>query len=106
MPKDGQRGCPGSLTYPPLEGEGRLRLSAAKCEPGWGDLSTRALFEARDCHPTPARIVLRTNANRPSPSRAGLSHMAEGLHKEGIVPSGTLDFEADGLAIGVGSAES
>src|SRR4030081_1338915 len=25
----------------PLEGEGRLTLSAAKCEPGWGDLSTR-----------------------------------------------------------------
>jgi hypothetical protein len=57
--------------YPPLEGEGRLRLSAAKSEPGWGDLSTQALFERRDFHPTPARIVLRTDANRPSPSRGG-----------------------------------
>ena len=33
---------------------GRLTLSAAKCETGWGDsLSTRALFETRDRHPTP-----------------------------------------------------
>jgi hypothetical protein len=31
-------------------------MSAAKCETGWGDLSTRALFETRDCHPTPPLI--------------------------------------------------
>jgi hypothetical protein len=31
-------------------------MSAAKCETGWGDLSTRALFEGRDCHPTPPLI--------------------------------------------------
>jgi len=31
--------------------------------------------------------------------------MAEGLHKEGIVPASTLDFEANGLAIGVGSQD-
>ena len=32
-------------------------MSVAKCETGWGDgLSTRALFEARDCHPTPPLI--------------------------------------------------
>src|SRR5450631_1562226 len=42
---------------PPLEGEGRLTLSAAKCETGWGEgLSTRALFEGRDRHPTPPLI--------------------------------------------------
>ena len=29
-------------------------MSVAKCETGWGDsLSTRALFETRDFHPTP-----------------------------------------------------
>src|SRR3954453_19484872 len=40
-------------SYPPLEGDGRLRLSAAKDEPGWGDPSTRAPFERRHRHPTP-----------------------------------------------------
>src|SRR5258708_38608336 len=43
-------------SYPPLEGEGRLTLSGAKCETGRGDLSTRALFERRDCHPAPPLI--------------------------------------------------
>jgi hypothetical protein len=28
-------------------------MSAAKCETGWGDLSTRAALKGRDCHPTP-----------------------------------------------------
>ena len=49
-------------------GEGRLTLSGAKCETGWGDLSTRALFEVRDRHPT-ARA--RVTASRPRPSRGG-----------------------------------
>jgi hypothetical protein len=31
----------------------RLCRIAKRCETGWGDLSTRALFETRDCHPTP-----------------------------------------------------
>jgi hypothetical protein len=31
-------------------------MSVAKCETGWGDLSTRALFEGRDRHPTPSLI--------------------------------------------------
>ena len=31
-------------------------MSAAKCETGWGDLSTRAPFERRDRHPTPPLI--------------------------------------------------
>ena len=41
------RGSGGSVffAYPPLEGEGRLALSEAKCETGWGDsLSTHALL--------------------------------------------------------------
>ena len=42
-------------SYPPLEGEGRLIWSAAKYETGWGDLTTRALFEWRD-HPTPLAL--------------------------------------------------
>src|SRR5260370_23063748 len=46
-----------ALTYPPLEGEGRLAWSEAKSEPGWrGGLSTRALLETRDRHPTPPLI--------------------------------------------------
>jgi hypothetical protein len=31
-------------------------MSEAKCETGWGDLSTRALIERRDLHPTPPLI--------------------------------------------------
>ena len=43
-----------AFSYPPLEGEGRLALSAAKCETGWGDsLATHAPFDMRDRHPTP-----------------------------------------------------
>jgi hypothetical protein len=42
--------------HPPLEGEGRLALSEARCETGWGDLSTRTLFAMRDRHPTPPLI--------------------------------------------------
>jgi len=67
------------LSYPPLEGEGRLTLSAAKCETGWGDsLSTRALFEARDCHPTPPRVTrastlpLQGRVSKPSLNRHSL----------------------------------
>ena len=44
-----------SLTLP-WEGEGRLTLSGAKRETGWGDLSTRAPFETIDFHPTPPLI--------------------------------------------------
>lgn len=31
---------------------------------------------------------------------AGLSHMAEGLHEEGVVPPGTLDLASDRGTIG------
>jgi hypothetical protein len=31
-------------------------INSAKCETGWGDLSTRAPFETMDCHPTPPLI--------------------------------------------------
>ena len=53
-------------------------------------------------HPTPARSSsLRCDAaRRPSPSRAGLSHMAEEIEEEGIVPSGAFDFLAHGYAAG------
>src|SRR5262245_9622954 len=40
-----------------------------------------------------------------SPQAAGLSHMAEGSHKECIVPSGALDFAPDGGAVWVGSQD-
>src|SRR5258708_36304569 len=54
-----------------LEGEGRLTLSAAKSETGWGDLSTRALFEGKDCHPTPPLISFASTL----PLQAGESHV-------------------------------
>ncbi|MEH2591591.1 hypothetical protein V1273_005430 [Bradyrhizobium sp. AZCC 1721] len=31
-------------------------MSVAKCETGWGDLSTRALIQRMDRHPTPPLI--------------------------------------------------
>jgi hypothetical protein len=34
----------------------RPMINSAKCETGWGDLSTRALFEGRNFHPTPPLI--------------------------------------------------
>src|ERR1700692_3978980 len=58
----------GDSLPPPLEGEGRLAsrqrvgakrrpmINSARCETGWGDLSTRAPFETRDRHPTPPLI--------------------------------------------------
>ena len=47
-------------------------MSAAKCETGWGEgLSTRALLKARDRHPTPARLVLRTMRSDPPPPGEG-----------------------------------
>ena len=62
------------VSYPPLEGEGRLTLSAAKCETGWGDsLSTDAVPEWRD-HPTPLalRAIEHGRATLvPDPSRGG-----------------------------------
>src|ERR1700688_3230609 len=45
-----------NMRFPCLEGEGRLTLSEAKCETGWGDsLSAVALPEWRD-HPTPLAL--------------------------------------------------
>src|SRR6266436_6723466 len=55
-------------SYPPLEGEGRLTLSGAKCETGWGDLSTRALFERERLSPHPAAHFIRVD---PPPSGEG-----------------------------------
>jgi hypothetical protein len=41
-----------------LPWRGRVVSHPAKqeCETGWGDLSTRVLFEVRDFHPTPPLI--------------------------------------------------
>src|ERR1700694_3159022 len=42
----------GALSYPPLEGEGRLASREARCETGWGDgPSTRGPFEGRGRDP-------------------------------------------------------
>jgi len=50
-------------------------MSAAKCETGWGEgVSTLALFEWRDCHPTPVRIVLRTLRTDPPPQGRAIAY--------------------------------
>ncbi|GIQ75797.1 hypothetical protein BraRD5C2_42390 [Bradyrhizobium sp. RD5-C2] len=68
----GHEKCVG-LPYPPLEGEGRLTLSGAKREPGWGEgVSASAPPELRD-HPTPLRMALRSMRNDPPPPGEGES---------------------------------
>jgi hypothetical protein len=47
----------------------------------------------------------RVHRSWATPFVAGLSHMAENLHEEGIVPASAPDFEADGFAVGVGSQD-
>ncbi len=54
--------CP---AYPPLEGEGRLTLSATKCETGWGDLSTRAPLGMERPSPHPAAPFSRVDPPPP-----------------------------------------
>ena len=44
------------LSYPPLEGEGRLTWSAAKCETGWVISQLGDRLKTIDCHPTPPLI--------------------------------------------------
>jgi len=52
-------------------------MSEAKCETGWGDsLSTYAVSEWRDCHPTPLCIPLRSMHNDPPPPGEGKDHTA------------------------------
>src|SRR5258705_2512285 len=63
--------------YPPLEGEGRLTLSqrvgakrrpminSAKCETGWGDLSTRGTFRNERLPPRPAAHFIRVDPPPP-----------------------------------------
>jgi hypothetical protein len=44
---------------------------SAKCETGWGDLSTRALFVEETLSPHPDPCLASLDADRPSPSRGG-----------------------------------
>ncbi|RXG95468.1 hypothetical protein EAS62_13305 [Bradyrhizobium zhanjiangense] len=53
--------------HPPLEGEGRSRAARA----GWGDLSTRAGFDAERPSPHPATHCAALHAWRPSPPGEG-----------------------------------
>src|SRR6185295_6166766 len=65
------------LLHPPLEGEGRLALSAAKCETGWGDLSTPTLLDVERPSPHPAAHCMSVDppppgqGNRMSDSASG-----------------------------------
>src|SRR5207245_1729456 len=87
--------------YPPLEVEGRLTLSEAKYETGWGDGLSASNTARVERSPHPARAA----RDRPSPSRAGLSHVADELEKEGIFPASALDLLAHGDAGGVSANE-
>src|SRR5205814_6607154 len=54
------------LAYPPLKGAGRLALSAAKCETGWGDgLSTRTLSDVE--RPSPHLAARLARVDPPPP---------------------------------------
>src|SRR5580704_5821572 len=67
------------LLHPPLEGEGRLALSEAKCETGWGDgLSARTPPETRDCHPTPPLIAFASTLPLQGRVKASSSHKIDG----------------------------
>src|ERR1700733_15375565 len=71
--------------YPPLEGEGRFACSEAECETGWGDLSTRALFDEERPSPHPAAHFVRVD---PPPPGEGKCHLTAGLDRTAFrVPS-------------------
>ncbi|RTE90838.1 hypothetical protein D6B98_22595 [Bradyrhizobium sp. LVM 105] len=55
------------VAYPPLEGEGRLMLSEARHETGWGDGLSASHSARVERSPHPARA----SRDRPSPSRGG-----------------------------------
>jgi hypothetical protein len=48
-----------STLHPPLEGAGRLVLSEAKYETGWGDLSAGTARAERSPHPAALRASTR-----------------------------------------------
>src|SRR5450755_921736 len=82
------------MCLPSPGGGGSTRLKGAA---GGGDsLSPRTLPVLRDRHPTPSRIL---RCEPTLPLQAGLSHVAEEVEKEGVVPAGTFDFLAHGYAV-------
>src|SRR5205807_9954877 len=48
-------------SYPPLEGEGRLTLSEAKCETGWGDSLNWGTALGERLSPHPAAHCIRVD---------------------------------------------
>ena len=75
-----------SRSYPPLEGEGRLALSEAKCETGWGGEATeRGLADHHSLlrHPTPlaarATLPLQGRVRKYVHLRILATHCARGL---------------------------
>ena len=78
-----------SLTLP-WEGEGRLTLSGAKRETGWGDLSTRAPFETIDFPPTPPLISFASTL--PLQGRVRAAYAAALLPNPNASASSVYDF--------------
>ena len=71
--------------HPPLEGEGRLAWSAAKCETGWGgEVAERDITTL--LHPTP-----------PLPDDAARRRVASTLPLQGRVKNHTLPRSRDTL---------
>src|SRR5262249_1175676 len=70
-------------TAPTLPWRGRVgeASSEARCEPGWGDPSTRRLSETKNCHPTPPLISFA--ATLPLQGRVKRVHAAQ--HSRGEI---------------------
>jgi hypothetical protein len=59
----------GCISYPPLEGEGRVALREAQRNPGWGEQRRERMNISP--HPDVHRKAMLCSERRPSPSRGG-----------------------------------
>src|SRR6185369_822056 len=91
------------LAYSPLEGEGRLTLSAAKCETGRGDLSTRALLDVERPSPHPAASRRPTSELRSSRTPPGEGKRSRRRSRDAAVDhDGLAGHEGGGVGRQIG----
>src|ERR1700737_2789715 len=92
----------------PLVGSRRAKLALRSARPG--DAKRRPVSDGVEVahgvreyssrRQPPTRHIVRYAHDVPaSPQGAGLSHVAEEIEKEGVVPSGTFDFLAQGYSV-------
>src|SRR5260221_37607 len=72
---------PVTLPWRVLAGEGRLTLSVAECETGWGDVSNRAPFEGRNFSPASPRISVMEVALGQADAQHHARRLAESHHR-------------------------